>query len=293
MTRLPQLEAALLEAVDRADAMAQEDRSRLPGRPGRPRPGWRRSRRVLAGVCAALSVTGVSIAATTGLLSSGDPVPDGPAAKQLPIVPAARGLTVARVRVAEPDGGPPWGVATYQASDRRGGAAITCVVVGRVQDGRLGVVGRDGVFHDDGRFHALSPRSLNETACGGGAGPLASLGPPIPASGYTGPAGGTLGGCRERVDLDGPTVSPQTRRRLRDVPMCAKASLRKVVAGLGGPSARRAVVTARGLRRTQRLEGVDGGAYLFVLPAGAADVRVRVTDAAGHPLLTLPGRRAP
>lgn len=146
---------------------------------------------------------------------------------------------------------------------------MVCALVGRTQGGRLGVLGRDGAFGDDGRFHPLAPGSQSSYACGGrtasGALVLTSESPPIPASGYTGAPGTRIGGCREPVDLDGPTVSPQTRRRLRGVPPCTAAGLRRVVAGFAGPQAVAATIDlGRGRTRTQRL-GLDG-AYLFVLP---------------------------
>ncbi len=39
-----------------------------------------------------------------------------------------------------------------------------CEQVGRVQDGQLGELGIDGVFHDDGRFHPMSADVLPETS---------------------------------------------------------------------------------------------------------------------------------
>jgi hypothetical protein len=283
MTRLPQLEAALLEAAEREREASAGQRASAGSSVSR-----RWNRRGVAVVAGALTLTGVAVAASTGLLSNGAPVPDAPPAKQLPLRPQPGTFGLADVRVADQDGGPPWGMATYRASVQKTNEVVTCVVVGRVQSGKLGVVGRDGVFHDDGQFHVVSPRTLNETVCGRGTGPLGSLGPAIPASGYTGPPGLEIGGCRERVNLDGPTVSPQTRRRLRDVPECPESSLRQVVAGVGGSAARHATVTADGIRRSQALHAADHGAYLFVLRGDASRPTLRLTDTAGRTILQLP-----
>jgi hypothetical protein len=87
--------------------------------------------------------------------------------------------------------------------------------------------------------------------------------PPVAASGYTGSFSSAVGGCRERVPAS--SMSRQTRRRLRHVPVCAAASLRTLRYGLAGREATKVVVTA-GRRRLVQTPG-PGGAYLFVLPA--------------------------
>jgi hypothetical protein len=60
-------------------------------------------------------------------------------------------------------------------------------------------------------------------------------------------------------------MSPQTRRRLRHVPVCAAASLRTLRYGLAGRQATKVVLTA-GHRRLSQRPG-PGGAYLFVVLA--------------------------
>ncbi len=57
------------------------------------------------------------------------------------------------LRAPDPEGGLPWGIAIARSKDGN----LFCSQVGRVQGGRLGVIGRDGTFNDDGRFHPLSP----------------------------------------------------------------------------------------------------------------------------------------
>lgn len=267
MSRLPDLERALVEAAERLEAPERRHARR-----------WRRRGTPLLAGLATLVIAGGALAAATGLLDSGEPVPPAPASPGLPkpMTPAA-GFTLASVRAPDPDGGPQWGIGTY---DARG---LTCVVVGRVQRGQLGVVGRDGVFGNDGRFHSLSPTAQSSGSCGGrppdGSFISFSSGPPIPASGYTGAPGTAIGGCRERVNLDRSTVSPQTRRRLRGVPQCSKDGLRRVVAGFAGPRAVSATLTARGYRRTLKLQPKENSPYLFVVPAASvSNVRLRITD---------------
>jgi hypothetical protein len=117
------------------------------------------SHRLGAAVAAlAFVLTGGAIAvAATGLLSGG-PVP---AVGEKPIpdvgngVPAPGGSHLLALRVADPEGGPPWGMRVVHTT--RGS---TCVQMGRVQDGQLGQIGIDGAYHDDGRFHPLSPDIL-------------------------------------------------------------------------------------------------------------------------------------
>ena len=60
------------------------------------------------------------------------------------------------LRVEDPAGGPPWGLRIVRTSRK-----LTCVQVGRVVDGQLGVLGQDGVAGNDGRFHPLpvTPRA--------------------------------------------------------------------------------------------------------------------------------------
>lgn len=283
MSRLPDLERALFDAAVRLE----EEASRPPAAREDPRHArrWRRRSTPLLAAAAALLLAGGAVAAATGLLSTGDRVPDAPQAAPSPVAPTT-GFELASVRAADPDGGPAWGIGTYDATPRstksgqppapwavttqlRDHAGVTCVVVGRVQAGRLGVVGRDGVFADDGRFHALSPAAQGSGTCAGrgpgGSFVSMSSGPPIPASGYTGPVGTAIGGCRERVNLDGPTVSPQTRRKLRGVPQCATTGLRHVVAGFAGPRATSVTLAGGRYRKTLRVLPRENGAYIFVL----------------------------
>src|ERR1700742_7450 len=54
------------------------------------------------------------------------------------------------IRVADPDGGPPWGVRLIRTT--RGD---TCLQVGRVENGEIGALGIDGAWHNDHLFHQI------------------------------------------------------------------------------------------------------------------------------------------
>jgi len=62
------------------------------------------------------------------------------------------------ISVADPGGGLPWGIRLVRTT--RG---LLCVQVGRLLDGRLGVLGQDGEFHNDGLFHELPAAVLDPT----------------------------------------------------------------------------------------------------------------------------------
>lgn len=297
MSRLPDLERALLKAA--TDLDHQESPAAAPPPLRRHARRWRRRSTPLLAGLASLLVAGGAIAAVSGLLSDGDPVPAAPGAHLKPAAPNSR-FELAKVRVPDPDGGPMWGIGAYTgiaSADpgikvppqiaSRFRQPVTCVVIGRVQSDQLGVVGRDGVFHNDGRFHHLSPASQAGSMCGGrardGSLVLLGFGPPIPASGYTGAPGTPIGGCRERVNLDGPTVSMQTRRKLNDVPQCARSGLRQVIAGFAGPRAATVTLIAAKYRKTVRVDATESGAFLFVhRSTSTKPPHLRITDRTGR-----------
>jgi hypothetical protein len=155
MTRDPY---SILGAQLTAAAARQHARGGLTSRVRAWRP-----RRVNTPLLAAVVVLagGAIAAAATGVLT-GSPVsnPAGP-----PVPHAGYGVPVAGVsdvlglRVADPEGGLPWGMRIVRTT--RG---LVCVQVGRVYRGQLGQLGVDGVFHDDGRFHRLGSNVLYGTS---------------------------------------------------------------------------------------------------------------------------------
>ncbi|RKQ90771.1 hypothetical protein C8N24_0584 [Solirubrobacter pauli] len=197
----------------------------------------------------------VAVAATTGLLQ-GEPVRNPPDVKLNP--KEGRGVTVDSgrlfdLRVADPAGGLPWGLRVVETS--RG---LGCVQVGRVSEGKLGVLGRDGAFGDDGRFHERGAEVVQQSECqlADGAGHV------FIAVGYSGlPASGDSSGCDARGD-DG------TRRA------CPAGSLRDVYYGLLGPEA--TAITYEDADGQVVREPVQSpeGAYLLVKPTPPGRRRV-------------------
>ena len=197
---------------------------------------WRRSTALL--VLAPLTVATVAVAATTGILS-GEPVKNPPGSKQDPKagvgVNAGPG-TLFAVQPADPVDGPPWGLRLVKTS--RG---LGCVQVGRVVDGQLGFLGRDGAFGNDGKFHPLGAEVLETTQCqqADGAGNVFIA---VTAIGL--PASGDGTGCRPREN-------------------CPEGSLRDVFFGLLGPEATAITYREDGRLVRQTVAGPEG-AYLVV-----------------------------
>ena len=170
MTRLPELERQLFEAARALDA--------------KPRR-WRRISLLGGGAMLALAATAAGAAQL--LLPEGDPVPKAPGAQRASLPSMDPGASrLSSVRARDPEGGLSWGLAITRSADGK----TFCAQTGRVQEGRLGVIGRDGTFGDDGRFHPLAIDANQGGVCGGiapdGDLRLSTDSPPIPASGFTG-----------------------------------------------------------------------------------------------------------
>jgi hypothetical protein len=117
--------------------------------------------RGLAAILAALVVAGPALAAA-GVFSSGSAVlPLGrPVATVGNGIVVRGGAALTALRVADPAGGPPWGLRLTRTT--RGDV---CLTVGRVVRGQLGALGIDGSFGDDGRFHPFSTNFSNGVDC--------------------------------------------------------------------------------------------------------------------------------
>jgi hypothetical protein len=212
----------------------------------------RRARRLLAlAIPAALLVT--AAAAAAGLLT-GEPVRN-PAGVTFRAdtglgTPLPGGGRLLGLRVADPDGGPPWGMRTV--STTRG---LRCVQIGRIVGGRLGVLGQDGAFGDDGRFHELPADVLTQAHCQqpDHAGHL------FIAISFAGlPASAMAGSCR-RAAAYPPGMKPPP------VPVCAAGHERILYFGLLGPRATSITYDDdAGTLATRRVSRPQGG-YLVVL----------------------------
>jgi hypothetical protein len=167
---VPEIERQLRDAAER---MAQSPVSRAVAGMHRWR-GQLFARPLLLGVLLVSSATGVALAARA-LVGVGSPAPREYPSLGQRILPT--GTRLLSLRVADPAGGPPWGMRLIvttadraagggggsSSGARRGTAHWGCVQIGRIVDGQLGVLGEDGAFHDDGLFHALP---IQPEACG-------------------------------------------------------------------------------------------------------------------------------
>lgn len=266
MTHLPEVERALLAAARRADQRESVDRSPA---------SRRRGRLLLVSGALVLAVAGGAVAAD-GLLTGGDPVPKDTHPSSLGTI-AAGSDRVLRLRAADPDGGPAWAMRAYRTSN----APLVCLQVARAQDGRLGVIGRDHVFGNDGRFHELPPDALQGGACGavdadGQAFLNARIGG-VSASGYTGPVPGAVGGCRRG--------NGETKPGAERVPRCSSQDSRHLFFGLAGAAARSVELRVGDETTTVVPDRGESGAYLLVLRSSRVagkHPRLRVTYASGE-----------
>lgn len=173
-------------------------------------------------------------------------------------LPAQSELT--SLRVADPEGGPPWGLRVVRTT--RGD---TCLEIGRVENGRLGSLGIDRAWHDDHLFHPF-PNTSETPDCGitdaAGNGFVNSVNTGQVANGQ--PVGNRAPGC-------GAQIGPR--------PPCPAGTVRIVFMGLLGPDATSITYEVPdGKLRTERTVG-DDGAYLLVFPANTKTCAL-YTDAA-------------
>jgi hypothetical protein len=204
-----------------------------------------RRRTIPAGTGAAAAVMALLVAsavalAVTGTFSTGSAVrpPVRPVASAGAGI-AARGTRLLPMRVADPAGGLPWGMRLVHTT--RG---LVCLQVGRIDGSRLGVLGQDGAFGDDGRFHPVAPdvvefhRSTTEISSCLQPGQTISQEANIPQNGVF--------GARH------PEAIPKSARRW-------------ISYGLLGPRAVSVSYTAEGHEHTLPVAR-GSGAYLVVLP---------------------------
>jgi hypothetical protein len=253
MTLVPKLEMELVEAARRARGTT----------PARRRP---RATLLVLAIIGVLVLAAVGIAAG-GLLDNGKPVK--PPGHQAPkphegfgvIKPgSARVLPVA---VPDPAGGPAWSL-RYVATTR----GVGCLQAGRLMGGQLGVLGQDGAFGNDGRFHPFVPDYLGFNyggpyPCGlldahGHAFAAVSMNG-VPASGLLVPSS-TNKGCVAHRD-HGPIG-----KRPNQPQICPRDDWRQLYFGMAGPEAKSVTYTAGGSEHTVQTVG-EQGAYLIVLPA--------------------------
>lgn len=243
------------------------------------RPWYRRVRGVrrrtqgLALVLAGLVVAAPAVGAVSNWFGIGAPehaAPSSPTLGSGAPLPGTDRLMPLRVR--DPQGGPPWGVRVMRTT--RGD---TCVQVGRVEDGTIGSLGIDHLWHDDGLFHAFPSNTTpdlygsNCAATDGAGHGFANLSfGGLPSSASWNPnTNGKLGpGCLVGVGNERP-------------PRCPTGSARFVFAGLLGPDATSITYKAPdGSLQTEKTVGRDG-AYLLVFRSNKKTCNLYQTNLSG------------
>lgn len=276
--------------TDPFDELEAQLRRAVAGTASQPQPAgaaqqragrWLRRAPLLVLVLGA-TAGGVALAAAT-LLQRGDPVPadarDPRLPGDLPLGEQPRVIATA----PDPDGGLPWGLAVVHAPGER--PRLTCRYIGRTQGGLVGVVGSDGAFGNDGRFHPLDPSSTKAMSCGGG----------DPSTGQF-----ILGGSADRVPASGYSGDPEARSRGRRItgctipgergepgrPTCSAERMRTVKSGFAGGDATSVTWANRKLQLRFTPPAGSAGAYLFVTrpsdTAGGGPMRLSITYAGGE-----------
>lgn len=257
MSLLPDLERQLMDAATGAVTPS-------PAPTPRRRRRWLRAAGLLVFVPAA---GGVALAAT-GLWPSGEPVKPKETFKYTEGlgVPIASTIKLGDVVAQDPVGGPPWGLRFVRTSRGYG-----CVQVGRLVNGKLGMLGANGAFGNDGAFHELRADDLTRGTCR-----------PIDANGRTfiavsQPAVSSSAsddGCTaSRIELPpadrlarlsaSMRKSVETEVKRPDRRACPRDARRALYYGVLGPQVR--TLDHRAPDGTEaRSKAGPGGAYLFV-----------------------------
>ena len=155
MTVFPEFERDL-QAAARRRLNAQEAVFSPEDRDDAPSRRARRGRRLAIACVCLLAMTTVALAAT-GVILTGAPVrPEESLNPNVGIgIPAPGSWQLLTLRIPDPEGGLPWGMRVVRTT--RG---EVCVQTARVLGTQLGALGIDGEFHNDGRFHPISPDAL-------------------------------------------------------------------------------------------------------------------------------------
>jgi hypothetical protein len=254
MSILPQLEQDLMDAARCKASMAADASSTPSGL--RSRRVRARALRLPAIVFASLLATATIALAASGVILTGAPVrPEGQLNPSVGEgVPTPGSALLLSLRVADPEGGLPWGMRILHTT--RG---ELCVQIGRVQNGQLGELGVDGVFHDDGRFHPLATDVLPETT---------RIGASVENEDATQTvscalADQVVAGEHIGVDRSGGAANGRPRAKPR-------SELRDIYYGILGPRAL-SVSYRTGRREATAAVLAPLGAYLIVRPTNAGE----------------------
>jgi hypothetical protein len=201
----------------------------------------------------ALSTRSISVMARVGIDASR--VADTQANPTHPTVPV--GTIQVAAKAPDASGGLPWGLRLIQ---KRPLAA--CLQIGRVRDGRIGALGQDGSYGNDGRFH-LIPLTQNFPC------------DRTDASGHLFvdifeqkvAASAAVGGHGPGCIANQPPARVLRQHPFPHIATCPPRDLRDIAYGVLGPDAVSITYTIAGRPRTVPT-GRDG-AYIVVLPPTA------------------------
>jgi hypothetical protein len=172
------------------------------------------------------------------------------------------------ISVPDPGGGLPWGMRIVRTT--RG---LDCMQIGRLLDGRLGVLGQDGEFDDDRLFHELPVNVLDPDLC------LEPSQRVVESVGL--PAAGAL---------QSPTTSclaPGERTLSRGPRPCPAGDNRTIAFGVLGSHAVSVSYPSHGTLHTVATAG-SHGAYLIVLRAPAKQRNVAALGGSSAPIDDFP-----
>lgn len=216
-------------------------------------PRRRSSLRVASAISLGLLATAAAAVAATGLLSG---APVKPQEHLTPTtgwgIPIPSSVRLLALSAPDPVGGPPWGLRLIHTS--RG---LGCLQFGRLNGGKLSVIGQDDAFHDDRRLHQLPTDVFEPEGCTSldatGHTYIAAGRVAVPASGYTPACNGPEG----HNGAQPARVHP-----------CPAADERALYYGTLGPQAKSITYTLGGQTIRVPTVGPDG-AYLIVTRAQA------------------------
>ena len=214
--------------------------------------------------------------AAAGVFQTGTPVGASVLAKPRAFEGVAIPGTVhlLSLRVPDPGGGPPWALRSLRTT--RG---LECVQLGRLVDRRLGVLGQDGAFRNDGRFHPLSANAFEYTF---NCGTLDARGHAFAVDNAYGVATSGLvantgdGGCAIAR-----TPPRGVRVRRPSIPVCPPGSLRDIYFGMLGPDARSVTYDVPGGGTATVPTAGPDGAFLIVYKTSGG-----LSGESGGPTLT-------
>jgi hypothetical protein len=152
---------------------------------------------------------------------------------------------------------------------------LTCLQLGRVEFGTIGVLGQDGAFHDDRRFHPISPN------VGGSCGVSDAHGNGfITVSQQSAPASAIVGyelpteSCVSTLERYPPGFPRRSRLRhlhppgfrAHNLPVCPTGDLHNMYFGLLGPEALSITYPGPGGKLITTPTSGPDGAYLLIRP---------------------------